>query len=116
MFKSWPKFLVILLVASLQCVAPLIHAHTNSAADHHEYSHSEGSAPALHPVLGEDHQHGETIGVAKEYKRDYTLVFFATATLLSTPLPFQAISPAPDRVQPLPPPVNRHTRPSPQAP
>lgn len=118
MFSSWPKFLVILLVASLQCFAPLIHAHTNSTPhDHVIHVHSDAtSASAAIDVVDVDHQHGEAIGVAKEYKRDYSLLLFAAALLAAMwalPATRLVIRVFYQRYS-LPP--RRHSPPSPQAP
>ncbi|MDP1680368.1 MAG: hypothetical protein Q8L39_01145 [Burkholderiales bacterium] len=118
MFNSWPKFLVVVLVASLQCVAPLIHAHTNGVPGHHD-THmldEEKGAVASVQALDVDHHHGQSIGVAKEYKRDSTLLFFDAAVLApSISLP-QTVSLAPDLWRSFAAPGIRFTRPSAQAP
>ncbi len=118
MFNSWSKFLVVLLVASLQCAAPLIHAHTNGVPGNHDiHSHDKETSVAVSvQVLDADHHHGQAIGVAKEYKRDYTLPFFDVAVLappISLP---QTVSLAPDLWRSFAEPGIRFTRPSPQAP
>ena len=118
MFSSWPKFLVVLLVASLQCVAPLIHAHTNGVPGTHDiHSHGEETGAAANiQVLDVDQHHGQAIGVAKEYKRDYTLTFFDAVDLTpSLSLP-QTVSLAPDLWRSYASPGIRFIRPSPQAP
>lgn len=115
---SWPKFLVVVLIASLQCVAPLIHAHTNGASDHSVHTHAEeaGAAPILLLLDEDHHQHGQAIGVAKEYKRDYTLILFdATVLTASAPLA-QIVSLAPDLWRSFAAPDIRYTRPTAQAP
>ena len=118
MFHSWPKFLVVVLVASLQCFAPLIHAHTNSAPDNHTiHTHGEeASATANIEVLDVDQHHGQTIGVAKEYKRDYTLPLFDAVVLASAILLPATVSLSPDLWRSYAPPGIRFIRPSPQAP
>jgi len=122
MSRSWLKFLVVLLVASLQCVAPLIHAHTHEAPTGHDiHMHGDETgmvadgAPSLH-VVGAEQHHGPTIGVAKEYKRDYTLPFFdvsALGQLLALPYPVAFVS---DFRRSFSAPGIRFTRPSAQAP
>lgn len=118
MFNSWQKFLVVVLVAGLQCFAPLIHAHTNGVpGDHDIHSHDkETSAAASVQVLDADHHHGQAIGVVKEYKRDYTLQFFDAAVLAPYTIRPQTVSLAPDLWHSYTPPGIRFTRPSPQAP
>ena len=118
MLNSWPKFLVVLLVVALQCAAPLIHAHTNGAPGNHDiHSHGEETgAAASVQALDADHHHGQAIGVAKEYKRDYTLPFFdaaVSAPAISLPL---TVSLAPDSWRSFVAPGIRFTRPSAQAP
>jgi len=118
MLNSWPKFLVVLLVATLQCVAPLIHAHTNGVPGNHDiHTHGEeASAVPSVQALEVDQHHGQAIGVAKEYKRDYTLPFFdaaVSAPAISLP---QTVSLAPDSWRSFAAPGIRFTRPSPQAP
>lgn len=118
MLNFYPKFLLVLLVASLQCVAPLIHAHTNAAPGNHDiHTHGEEtSAAASIQALDADHHHSQAIGVAKEYKRDYTLPFFDAAVLIPAISFSQTISRAPDSWRSYTSPGIRFTRPSPQAP
>lgn len=118
MSTSWSKFLVILLVASLQCFAPLIHAHTNAAPGSHDiHTHGEETgAAASVQALDADHHHGQAIGVAKEYKRDFTLPFFDAAVLIPAISFPQTVSLAPDSWRSFASPGIRFTRPSPQAP
>jgi hypothetical protein len=118
MLNSWPKFLVVVLVACLQCVAPLIHAHTSGVPGHHDtHTHGEEtSAAASVQALDVDHHHGQSIGVAKEYKRDYTLLFFdAAVSAVYTPLP-QTVSLAPDLLRSFAASYTRFARPAAQAP
>lgn len=118
MLNSWPKLLVVVLVASLQCFAPLIHAHTNGVPGHHDtHLHDEGTGVlASVQALDMDHHHGQAIGVAKEYKRDYTLLFVDAAVLaVYIPLP-QTVSLAPDTWRSFAAPGVRFTRPAAQAP
>ncbi|MBI5751515.1 MAG: hypothetical protein HZA59_05145 [Hydrogenophilales bacterium] len=118
MLNSWPKFLLVLLVASLQCVSPLIHAHTNDVPGHHDAHMIEAEMDVVAQVqaLDADHHHGQSIGVAKEYKRDYTLLSFEAAVLshkISLPQP---VSLAPDLLRSFATRHTRFTRPSAQAP
>ena len=118
MLNAWPKFLVVVLVASLQCFAPLIHAHTNGVpSDHDIHTHGEetGAVPSVQ-ALDVDQHHGQAIGVAKEFKRDYTLPFFDAAVLVPAISLPQAVSLAPDLLHSFAAPYTRFTRPSAQAP
>lgn len=124
MFNAWPKFLVVALVAGLQCFAPVIHAHAHeheSPANHDIHFHGDetgvvaGAAPDVQ-VIGVARQHGPAIGVAKEYKRDNTLPSFDTplpARFVALP---QTFSPHPDAWRFFLAPGVRFTRPSAQAP
>lgn len=122
MSSSWLKFHVVLLVASLQCFAPLIHAHTHGTPaghDIHMYGEETGvvadGVPSLHVVSAEQH-HGPAIGVAKEYKHDHTLPFFDVfdlGQLLAFPHTVAFVS---DFRRSFSAPRIRFTRPSPQAP
>ncbi|MBT9613524.1 MAG: hypothetical protein IV108_09710 [Burkholderiales bacterium] len=118
MFHSWPKFLVVVLVAGLQCFAPLIHAHTNGVpGDHDIHAHGEETgAAASVQALDVDHHHGQAIGVAKEYKRDYTLPLSGVAVLAPGFTFPQAPSLASDTWRSFAAPGVRFTRPSAQAP
>jgi ABC-type nickel/cobalt efflux system permease component RcnA len=118
MLNTWPKFLVLVLVACLQCVSPLIHAHTNDVPGHHD-THmidAEKDVVANVQALDVDHHHGQSIGVAKEHKRDYALLSFDAAILsreISLPQP---VSLAPDLLRSFATRYTRFTRPSAQAP
>ena len=122
MSSSWLKFLVVLLVASLQCFAPLIHAHTHGVpANHDIHMHGDEAgmivdgAPSFH-VVGAEQHHGPAIGVAKEFKRDYTLPSFdvpALGRLVALPHTAAFI---PDFRRSFSAPGIRFTRPSAQAP
>ena len=118
MFTSWPKFLVVMLVASLQCFAPLLHAHTNGVPGNHDiHTHGEETSTAASvQVLDADHHHGQAIGVAKEFKRDYTLPFFDAAVLVPALSLPQTVSLAPDSWRSFAAPGIRFTRPAAQAP
>lgn len=118
MLNSWQKFLVVVLVATLQCVSPLIHAHADIVPGNHDIHLHNDETYAVPSVqaFDADHRHGQTIGVAKEYKRDYTLPFFDAAVLARSAIRSQAVSFAPASWQAHTPPGIRYTRPSPQAP
>ena len=122
MFNSWSKFLVVTLIAGLQCFAPLIHAHTRGVpADHDIHFHGDetgvvaGAAPDVQ-VIGVAQQHGPAIGVAKEYKRDNTLPSFDTPLLSRFVALPQTFSLHPDVWRLFLAPGVRFTRPSAQAP
>ena len=118
MFNSWPKFLVVALVVGLQCFAPLIHAHTHEheSPDSHDIHMHAVEMGASVQALDVEQQPGSAIGVAKEYKRDYTLPLFDVAVLappISLP---QTVSLAPDSWRSFAASGIRFTRPSAQAP
>lgn len=117
MVQPWPKLLVILLVASLQFFAPLIHAHTKSVPnDHAPHIHSDatGVSSAI-DVVDVDHDHGQAIGVAKEYKRDYTLLLFVALLVATLLISLRRVwTPHFRRIYA--PPARRFARPCPQAP
>ena len=122
MLNSWSKFLVLTLVACLQCFAPLIHAHTHGVpASHDIHFHGDETGFVAGPVsnvqvIGVAQQHGPAIGVAKEYKRGYMLPSFDVSALgRLVALPHTVLF-VPDFRRAFFAPGIRFTRPSAQAP
>ena len=109
MSTSRNKFVLLLLLALLQCFAPLLHAHT------HAHTHGLSEASGVHidgvdemfaadsgtPVLTAERENSPAIAMAQEYRQDSTIALSdadqpvpaAPASSLSTAffrLPFQA--------------------------
>ena len=118
MVNVWSKFLLVALLACLQCVAPLIHAHTNGLQDHHDtyITVQETDDAAYAHAFEADHDHGQAIGVAKEFKRDYILPFFDVARFSVYAPPPQIVLLAPDLWRSVTVPFPRFTRPPARAP
>jgi len=74
------KFLVVALVALLQCALPLIHAHAHETpGTHHVHIHGDElgaavPAPAATPEIKVPATASPAIGVSQEFKRDTSLL------------------------------------------
>jgi hypothetical protein len=76
------KFLVVALVALLQCFAPLIHAHAHAhevPGNYHVHFHAPeldagASEPSATPEATVPDSTSAAIGVSQEFKRDFVLL------------------------------------------
>lgn len=100
MFPSRLKFLVVALVALLQCFAPLIHGHANAhELDGVSHVHLHGDVvevieqvPGATPAVDKAHDHTPAIGVAKEFKRDGFFTLLIQAVLIGSALILLAVA------------------------
>ncbi|MDP2782962.1 MAG: hypothetical protein Q8O38_00010 [Sulfurimicrobium sp.] len=77
------RFLVLILLALLQCFAPLLHAHTHGiSVEGKVHMHGEGEAPVLASPIREysglpsfvaDRDESPVIAMAQEYRHDSTI-------------------------------------------
>lgn len=84
MISSRNRFLVLILLALLQCFAPLLHAHAHGVSvtgKVHLHGEGEAHAPALllhdHPELlsfTADRDEAPIIAMAQEFRHDNTMV------------------------------------------
>lgn len=77
MFTSRNKFVLLLLLALLQCFAPLLHAHAHGSAvvsgvhiDGMDELHAADSGT---PVLTAERENSPAIAMAQEYRQDSTI-------------------------------------------
>lgn len=83
MTSSRNRFLVLFLLALLQCFAPLLHAHAHGiSVEGKVHIHGEGEVPVLaspiheHPALPSfmaDHDEAPVIAMAQEFRQDSTI-------------------------------------------
>ncbi|PWB58071.1 MAG: hypothetical protein C3F18_03065 [Nitrosomonadales bacterium] len=107
MTSSRSRFLVLFLLALLQCFAPLLHAHAHGiSVEGKVHMHGEGEAPLLaspvheHPAFQSfmaDRDEAPVIAMAQEFRQDSTIALSGDPQpVLTVSSPeFSAVRPVP---------------------
>ena len=94
MLSNWKNIYLVVLLAFLQCFAPLLHAHTlgmsNVSGVHFHFDNDmleHDDAKAGKPALKIAKMEFPAIGMAQEYKKDYVFFVADDHALLPPDLP-----------------------------